>query len=131
MADAVTTKVLENGPKNYVVRFTNESDGTGESGVTKVDISTLTGPDVNVAPTSLAIKEIEGSVWGMNYLTILADATTDETLAVLNGEVYRMFDPPLNPDTTATGFTGDVLFTTDGASDGGGYDLTITFHKKQ
>ena len=41
MADAVTTIVTNNGAKNYQARFTNISDGTGESAVIKIDKSTL------------------------------------------------------------------------------------------
>jgi hypothetical protein len=43
MADSVTTNILENGPRRVVMSFTNLSDGTGETGVTKVDGS-ATGP---------------------------------------------------------------------------------------
>ena len=37
MADAVTTQILENGNNWWSYSFTNLSDGTGESGVVKVD----------------------------------------------------------------------------------------------
>ena len=37
MADLVTTQILENGPSRLVMKFTNLSDGTGETGVVKVD----------------------------------------------------------------------------------------------
>lgn len=43
MADAVTTQVLENGPRRIVALFTNFSDGTGESDITKID-ATASGP---------------------------------------------------------------------------------------
>jgi hypothetical protein len=39
MADAVTSQTFIDGPKTVVMKFTNISDGTGESGVTKVDVS--------------------------------------------------------------------------------------------
>jgi len=131
MTDRVNTYVLENGPRNYVVRFTNESDGTGESAVTKVDISTLTGPDVNVAPTTLAIKEVQANVEGMNYVTVFYDATSDdEALVIPAGSYYKVFDPAFN-DPKSTGYTGDIKLTTDGAIDGGAYDITIKFVKKQ
>ena len=41
MADAVTTQVLQDGERLYIAKFTNISDGTGESEVTKVDVSGL------------------------------------------------------------------------------------------
>jgi len=42
MADTVNTSVLRNVGRHYSVHLTNECDGTGESAVAKVDISTLT-----------------------------------------------------------------------------------------
>jgi hypothetical protein len=43
LADVVTTQLLENGPRNVVYKFTNVSDGTGESQVIKID-ATSSGP---------------------------------------------------------------------------------------
>ena len=42
MADAVTSQTLSDGDRTAVVKFTNISDGSGESSVKKVDVSTLT-----------------------------------------------------------------------------------------
>ena len=42
MADAVTSQTLSDGDRVAVVKFTNISDGTGESSVKKVDVSALT-----------------------------------------------------------------------------------------
>ena len=41
MADTVTTQTLADGPKTAVLKLTNISDGSGESAVTKVDVSAL------------------------------------------------------------------------------------------
>ena len=45
MADAVTSQTLVDGPKKAVLKFTNISDGTGESAVKKVDVSALESND--------------------------------------------------------------------------------------
>ena len=42
MADAVATQTLFDGTKRVVQKFTNISDGSGESAVKKVDVSALT-----------------------------------------------------------------------------------------
>ena len=42
MADAVTSQTLSDGDRTAVMKFTNISDGSGESSVKKVDVSTLT-----------------------------------------------------------------------------------------
>ena len=79
MADAVTVQLLENGPRVWAYSFTNLSDGTGESGVVKVDGS-ATGPlGVNVGGQTffplqhIKIIEIEYDVKGM-ALEIIWDA---------------------------------------------------------
>ena len=41
MADTVHTIKITDGPKFATFKFTNESDGTGESNVTKIDASAL------------------------------------------------------------------------------------------
>ena len=41
MADAVASQTIVEGPNKVVMKFTNISDGTGESAVTKVDITTI------------------------------------------------------------------------------------------
>ena len=39
MADAVTSQtILDDGGKNLIMKFTNISDGTGESAVAKIDV---------------------------------------------------------------------------------------------
>ena len=43
MADAVTSQIIFDGTRTAVMKFTNISDGTGESAVLKVDVSALTG----------------------------------------------------------------------------------------
>ncbi len=43
MADVVTSQILENGPRRVVYKFTNVSDGTGETAVVKVN-ATSSGP---------------------------------------------------------------------------------------
>ena len=39
MADAVTSQTIVDGEKTVVQKFTNISDGTGESRIVKVDVS--------------------------------------------------------------------------------------------
>ena len=41
MADAVPSQTIQDGDRIAVMKFTNISDGTGESAVNKVDVSAL------------------------------------------------------------------------------------------
>lgn len=43
MADTVTRKVLEDGPRNYILAVHNNSDGTGEALSVLVDNTTFSG----------------------------------------------------------------------------------------
>lgn len=130
MTDVVTTNVIFKGTRHYIVHLTNESDGTGESGVSKIDLSTLIGPD-GTAPTRSSIIEIDYSVSGFNYVTLAWDHTTDDVAMVLRGNGYNDFsgDGGL-VDPASTGGTGDILLTTDGAIDGAMYDIRLKIRLK-
>src|SRR5512143_2515143 len=78
--DVVTTQTIENGQRNLIMKFTNVSDGTGESGVVKVDASTFTPP----LTTSLKVRKIEYNVTG-GAVEMLWDASTDVPFAYLAG----------------------------------------------
>ena len=127
MADVVNTLVVFPGKRHYTAHWLNESDGTGESAVIKLNVSDLTGPDGS-SPSYVSILSIEYSVWGINYVTLYYDATTDDEAVVLKGTGLIDFWPmggQVDPQTTGT--TGDIKLTTDGATDGGGYSILITF----
>ena len=131
MVDVVNTNVIQpNNGRFYAVQITNESDSTGEAAVQKVDMSTLTDAHGNAASYS-AIDRIEYSVNGFNYVTLYWDATTDDEIAVLKGngvKDWSMEGGNVDPQTTGT--TGDILLTTDGATDGSSYDITIWLRPK-
>ena len=130
MADTVTTNVVFSGTRHYIVHLTNESDGTGESAVSKIDISTLTGPD-GTAPTKTSIMEIDYAVSGFNYITLAWDHTTDDVAMVLKGNGYVNFEADGGlVDPASTGGTGDILLTTDGSADGSSYDIRIKIRLK-
>jgi hypothetical protein len=125
MADTVDVKTLFGGKRYKMFHLTNQSDGTGEAAVTKVDISTLTDP-VGAVCTYTAIDRIEYSVFGMNYVTLAWDHTTDDEIAVLSGQgVMDWSQLGGNVDPRTAGGTGDILLTTNGAAAGAGYDITL------
>ena len=107
MADAITSQTLFSGTNRNVRVFTNVSDGTGESGVQKFDISGLTG-----APTVVKINKVSWTCRGMS-LRVLFDHTTDDTVMVLHGEGHLDFTAYGGlHDPASAGGTGDILFTT-------------------
>jgi hypothetical protein len=124
MADAVTTRILANGARNLVMRFTNFSDGTGESAVTKVDATDAALGYKGVAPgTNLRVKVVDFSIRS-GGLRILWDATTDEDALVLDGQGNFKFNPLIRCPAIA-GATGILRFTTVGFAINSGYDVTL------
>ncbi len=125
MTDTVDTLVLVNTPTHYTVRFTNESDGTGESGVVKINKSDLTGRHGR-EPRAIDIMSIQYQVNGFNYITLDWDHATDDEISVLKGNGFLDFrDSGGLRDPTLNDSTGDILLNTDGAFDGASYDITI------
>lgn len=124
MADAVTSQTLIDGPRNAVMKFTNTSDGTGESAVLKVDVSALSG-----APSKVTIKAIRYSVAGM-VARLLWDADTDVTIVDLQGDGCldcSGFGGLSN--NAGAGVTGDILLTTVGHSSGDSYSIILEMVK--
>lgn len=124
MPDAVTSQTLVDNTRNVVMKFTNTSDGTGESAVLKVDVSALNG-----APSRVTIKKIHYSVAGM-VARLLWDATTDVTIVDLQGDGCldaSAFGGLYN--NAGTGVTGDILLTTAGHTLNDSYSIIIEMQK--
>ncbi len=124
MADAVTAVTLKDGSKYVVRKLTNISDGTGESAVVKIDVSTL-----SPAATKLTIEEIWYDFYGMGA-KLLFDANTDD-LAIalqLSGHLDLRSIGGI-PDPQSTGYTGDLLLTTFGHTAGDSYSIIIKCRK--
>lgn len=124
MADAVSSQTLIDGDKNVVMKFTNLSDGTGESAVLKVDVSGLKG-----APTRVKINKVHYSVAGM-VATLLWDADTDVRIMDLQGD--GTFDACQFGglyNNGGAGVTGDILLTTAGHTANDSYSIILEMQK--
>ena len=132
MADAVATQTLQDGEKVVVQKFTNISDGTGESAVVKVDVSALSTNARGQACTGVRIEEIWWQCIGMK-VQILFDASTD-VMAIELGENqsgnhdYRSFGGLTN--NAGSGKTGDVAFTTVGHTSADTYTIILYMRKE-
>ncbi len=131
MADAVTSQTIIDGEKKVVMKFTNVSDGSGESAVAKVDVSALASNTAGSACTGVAIEQIWWQCIGMK-VNILWDASSD-VLAMQLGENqsghhdYTIFGGITN---NASSPTGDVNFTTVGHSSGDTYAIILYMRKE-
>ena len=132
MADTVASQTIDDGPKYAVIKLTNISDGTGESAVTKVDVSGLASSANGVACTGATIQKIWWQCTGMK-VSILFDATSD-VLAIQLGENqsgyhdYTLFGGLTN--NAGSGKTGDIKFTTVGHSSGDTYTIILYLKKE-
>jgi hypothetical protein len=131
MADAVTTQTIIDGERNCVMKFTNVSDGTGESAVAKVDVSALASNAAGVACSEVRVMRISHAIVGMSVQLFL-DATANVLLVELaessNGHMdFKDFGGL--PNNTGSGKTGDILFTTKGHSSGDTYSITLEMVK--
>ncbi len=125
MADSVDSLVVYNGKRKYIVRLTNVSDGTGESAVIKVDISTLFKLD-GTAPTKTSVKEIYWNIQGFSSVRLFWDHTTDDEIAMLSGSGYMdLTETPGLVDPASAGGTGDILLTTANAASGATYTIIL------
>lgn len=76
MADAVATQILFDGDRKAIMKFTNISDGTGETKVAKVIPGNLKSSYAGKACTAVTITKIYAMTHGME-VAVYWDATTD------------------------------------------------------
>mgnify|MGYP001571897878 CR=1 FL=1 len=134
MADAVTSQLIANGPRNWGYVFTSLSDGTGETGVVKVDGS-ASGPlgvflkgQYFYPLSNIKITEIEYDIKGMG-LEVIWDATSPQNAVVLGGFGHLNFwqfgglAAVSSAGVLLAGATGKIEVTTVGATAGSSYTV--------
>ena len=132
MANTVTTQTLVDNEKHCVIKFTNLSDSTAETNLKKVDVSTLKAKGSD-ACSEVVIEKIVADISGMQ-VRILWDATANVACFTVSASgTYDFKDNSgvrgLENDAGA-GKTGDVLFTTIGASSNDHYSIVLYMRKK-
>ena len=131
MADAVTSQTIQDGERKAVLKFTNASDGSGESAVKKVDVSALTANSAGDTCTGVAINKIWWQCTGMS-VKIEFDATSN-VLAIGLSEDSNGYHDYSNfsgiPNNAGSGVTGDLDFTTVGAGSGDTYMIVLELIK--
>ena len=132
MADAVTSQtIVDTSGTKTVMKFTNISDGSGETLVTKMDASALT------FMTEDATKSIAKIWWSINTtngksgVELLWAGTTNSTIGFFSGTGYHDYftsgnSIPNNATLTAnTSPAGDVLISTKGFVAGDNYTIIL------
>ena len=131
MADAVTTQTIIDGERNCIMKFTNVSDGTGESAVAKVDVSALAANAEGVACSEVRVMRVSHAIVGMSVQLFL-NASTNVLLMELaessNGHMdFKDFGGL--PNNAGSGKNGDILLTTKGHSSGDTYSIVLEMIK--
>jgi len=129
MADTVSSLTLtDTSGVKFTSKFTNFSDGTGETLVRKVDASALT------FMTEDGNRKIAKINWSVNTanpksgVEIIWDGATNATACFLSGQGYWDLRTDGNEITNnATTPTGDVLFSTKNFANGDNYTIIIEF----
>ena len=137
MADAVTSQTLSDGDRIAVVKFTNISDGTGESSVEKVDVSALANNSIGAECALASIEQIWYDIAGMR-VALEWNATSNVVAAVLGTSLgvgtnvsghmdFRSFGGVKN--TLASGYDGNIDLTTHGHTNHDHYTVVLQLRK--
>ena len=131
MADAVTSQTLVDNDKTLVMKFTNISDGTGESAVKKVDVSALNTNGHGQTCTNVTIDKIWWQCIGMK-VRMFFDATSDAFIIELGQNQsghhdYSEFAGLKN--NAGAGVTVEIDFTTVGHSSADTYTVILMMRK--
>ena len=132
MADTVTSQTIQDGERVAIMKFTNVSDGTGESAVKKVDVSALASSSQGKACTAVKVAKIWWACRGMG-VNIEFDASTNVLITGLpsdsTGDEYYSDVFTGIPNNAGSGKTGDIDFTTVGHSSGDTYSIILELVK--
>ena len=127
MADLVASQTLLDGERLFVGKYTNFSDGTGETNAVKVNVSALAKSASGKACTGVKINKILISTHGLE-IRIFWDATTPLTAWVVpQNSMYQMDFSTFGglTNNAGAGVTGNVTFTTSDQSAGDMYAVVL------
>ncbi len=129
MADTVTSQKLKDHATAWAYKFTNESDGTGETNVLKVDVSGLTAASNNaLTDQRVNINKITWSIAGANTkVKLMWSGDTPNTIAYLSGsgtmDLATNLTAPITNNIANT--NGDIYLSTLGSVAGAGYTIIV------
>lgn len=127
MADNVTSQTILDGERLFIAKYTNISDGTGETAVVKVDVSTLNPNIFGYACNGVKINKIWMAAHGME-VRILWDADVNLLAwpVTSNGPYLMDFSSFGGISNNAgAGRNGDIAFSTHDASAGDSYTIVL------
>ena len=131
MADAVTSQTLMDGERLAIMKFTNISDGTGETAVTKVNVANLAPSASGKACTGVTVNKITSVCHGLE-VRMYWDATTDVPffLSTINTNYMNDFSSFGGiTNNSGAGKNGNIVFSTADATLGDTYTVVLEMIK--
>ena len=131
MADAVASQTLLDGERVAIMKFTNASDGTGETNVVKVNPASLAASNAGGACDAVTITKVTALTHGMEVV-MKWKATTPVIIETIpqNTNYQQDFEKIGGLINNAgTGKDGAITFTTLDASAGDTYTVVLEMVK--
>ena len=119
MANTFTTQILQEGPRNVVMKLVGTLDASDQSSTLAVDVSALNQGGIGPSPTAVRIDHIDYSISDQIKVELLWDATTDVIALALAGREdmsFKSFGGLTN--NAGAGKTGDINILTTGYASG-------------
>jgi hypothetical protein len=129
MSDTVTSQKLKDHASAWAYKFTNESDGTGETNVLKVDVSGLSAAaNSSATDQRITINKLTWSIAGANSkVKLMWSGDTPNTIAYLSGsgtmDLVNSLTAPIT--NTIANTNGDIYLSTLGFTGGAGYTIIV------
>ena len=132
MADAVASQTILDGERLAIMKFTNSSDGTGETNVVKVNPASLAPSAAGGACISVTINKVTALTHGME-VQLKWKATTPVIIETVPQNTqytqdYSQFGGLIN--NAGTGKDGAITFTTLDATSGDTYTVVLEMIKQ-
>jgi len=131
MADAVGSQTLFDGERVAIMKFTNTSDGTGESNVVKVNPASLNPSAAGGACDRVTITKITGLTHGMEVQLKWKASTPVVIETIPQNNSYQQDYSAIGglTNNAGTGVDGAITFTTLDASAGDTYTVVLEMVK--
>lgn len=119
MANAFSTQILVDGPRNAIVKVTGILDTNNLALTTAIDVATLTEGGTQLKPSAVCIHHVDYSITDQLEVQLLWDATTDVVIMPLAGRGRMSFkDFGGLQNNAGSGKTGNILIQTTGWTSG-------------
>lgn len=124
---ALEKTILEEGPRNAVVKFTGTLDTSDIALAPAIQLSEFTNNDVRVTLVGLRLDEVEYSFSDAVSAALRWNGNSPQTIITMSGRDTQCFEAigGLIPDRTRVGYDGAINLTTYGYKAGNTTTVTI------